>query len=182
MSRKDWTLLIVSVCLAPLALLIQFVFLGGIKDPDLNLILACAAGWLAPWPTSGLLGFAVGLIQDLFAGRVLGFSALALTVASMSMSWMRRLLNPGMLFSAGLAGSASVMISDFLAFALLRLLKMPLQFELFLKKMLPFTVGWAFMLTGLFSFIVGKASNIALKLWPDSATERAGKISYGPKL
>lgn len=182
MTRRDIGLFVICLLLAPLVLLIQYVYLGSARGPDLAIALACAAGWISPWPASGVTGFAVGLMQDLFVGRIFGFSALSLSVAAMSMSWMRGFLNPGMMFSASIAATVSVLISDFVSYVTLRLLRTPINLVFFLKEILPSAVAWAFIMAIPFCFVIRNISNLLLKLWPDNEKEKAGRIGYESRL
>jgi cell shape-determining protein MreD len=182
MTRKDISLLIICTLLALPVLLIQYVYLGGARGPDLLIVLACAAGWMTPWPVSGFMGFAVGLLQDVLAGRMLGFSALSLSVASMSMSWMRGFLNPGMIFSPGIAAMVSACISDCASYVTLWSLRTPINRDFFLRDILPSTAAWAFVMIVPFCLIISGLLSLLLKLWPDSGKEKAGRIGYESRL
>lgn len=175
-------LLVTCVLLAPLMLLIQHVCLGTTPGLDLAVVLACAAGWLSPWPISGIIGFAIGLIQDLFVGRVIGFSALSLSVISMSMSSIRGFLNPSMAFSSSIAAVVCTGLGDLVTYVVLRLSKIPLSLSFFVKDILPYSLIWSFVLIVPFNFIVKGISGMLAMLWPAGKEQEAGRIDYESRL
>ncbi len=182
MKGKRLGLFITCVLLAPLMLLIQHVSFGTTQGFDLAIVLACAAGWLAGWPISGVIGFSIGLIQDLFVGRVIGFSTLSLSVVSMSMSWIRGFLNPSMAFSSSIAAMISTGLGDLVSYAVLRLSKTPLSLSFFIREILPYSLLWSFILVVPVNSIVKGISGMLAMLWPNGKEQEAGRIGYESRL
>ncbi|HHY11409.1 MAG TPA: hypothetical protein GX529_02145 [Firmicutes bacterium] len=181
MNGKRMGLFIAYALLTPLMLLIQYVYPGTVKGLDLALVLACSAGWFSPLPASGVIGFGIGLIQDLFVGRIIGFSALSLSVVSMSMSWVRGFLNPAMPFASSIATMISTGVGDFTAYVVLQLLSTPVSWEFFIRDMLPYSLIWSFTLIIPVNLVVNGVAGILAMVWPDS-TKEVGRISHEHRL
>ncbi|HOA70356.1 MAG: hypothetical protein WBL52_04855 [Bacillota bacterium] len=168
MNGKRLSFFIAYALLTPLMLLAQYVYLGSTTGLDLGAVLACSAGWLVPVPASWLAGFGIGLIQDVFVGRTLGFCALSLSLVAMVTSWVRRFLNPRMPFAASIAAMVSTGIGDCVSYAVLRLSKTQLAWEFFLRGILPYSLIWAFALIIPVNLMVNGLSGIIAMIWPDN--------------
>lgn len=182
MNGKRLSFFITYALLAPLMLLVQYVYLGSAQGLDLGIVLACSAGWLGPVPASWVVGFGIGLIQDVFVGRTLGFAALSLFVVSMMMSWVRGFLNPRMPFAASIAAMVSTGVGDCVSCAVLRLVNTPLTWEFFIRDILPYSLIWAFALIIPVNLMVNALSGILAMVWPDSKGEGVGITSNESRL
>ncbi len=176
------SLYIAYALLAPLLLLVQYVYLGSAKGLDLAVVLACSAGWQIPLPASAVAGFGIGLVQDVFTGRTIGFSALSLSVVSMTMSWVRGFLNPRMPFSDSIAAVVSTGIGDCVSYAALRLLKMPVTWEFFIRDVVPYSLIWSFVLIIPVNLMVSGVSGIIAMVWPSKRGKGVGIGSDEPRL
>lgn len=176
------SIFIAYALLTPLLLLIQYVYLGSAKGLDLAMVMACSAGWLIPLPGSWVTGFCIGLIQDVFTGRALGFSALSLSVISIVTSQVRGFLNPGMPFADNIAAVISAGVGDCVSYASLRLLNMAVTWEFFARDVLPYSLIWSFALIIPVNLMVSGVAGIIAMVWPDKKGKGVGIASHEPRL
>ncbi len=182
MNRETIRSFISYGILTPLALLFQFVYLKTTRTLDLGLVLACSAGWLNPLPISAVIGFGIGFIQDMFIGRVVGFSAFVLTVVSTIMSWMRQFLNPSMLFSGSIAASIATGAGDCTAYMLIYFMDLPFDSGFFIREILPYSMAWPFVLIVPVNFLIKGLLNILCIVLPDETKTKIGGIDHESRL
>jgi rod shape-determining protein MreD len=182
MNRERICFFITYALLSPSLLIIEYACLGNTKGLDIPLALALSAGWFNPFPVSGVIGFGIGLIQDLFVGRVLGFSALCLSLVSMLMSQVRGFLNPSMPFASSMAALISAGFGDMVAYLVLKLLRTPVSWAFFIKDILPLSLIWSFVLIIPVNLLTGGVFSLVTLFLPDGGKKKLGRINHETRL
>lgn len=182
MSKRELCVIISCLLLLPVIEIVEYVYFRDLPGPDLTMVLSCAVGWAIDIPVSSLAGFSVGLFEDVFSGRIIGLSALSLTVTSAFTSWIRRRVSVDVIFSKSIAALISSIVGDFVGYISLRSLGVSVDFSYFCKTLLLYTSMWSFFLIIPFEFILQTLSNLILKLWPGNKEGKAGRYRYEPNV
>lgn len=145
MNRQEAFVVGSSVLLlAPVFKILEFTLLP--SRIDLIMVLSCAVGWACnPW-ISGPAGFVLGLMDDLFAGRVLGVRALSFMIVAILVSSSKRFISSEMLFSKSMVSALCSGIGDVVSLGLFRTLGVTLGSSYVFSTIIPRTMVWTFFL------------------------------------
>ena len=174
MTRREIASALSAFFLAPVFKVVEFVALPAAYRPDFLVVLAAVVGWSSDVWSAAPVGFALGLLEDLFVGRVLGMRAMSLALASAISSVLKGALNPDSVFSKAISAGVAAAAADIASFSILRARGINVGVLYLLRWVLPATVAWSAVL----AVPVGAAANglargIA-RLWPSPGEGRKG--------
>jgi len=174
MTRRDAGFTLAALMLAPIFKLVEFVALPPLYRPDLLALLTAAAGRsLDPW-VAAPVGFAVGLIEDLFVGRALGVRAVSLALAGVTSSLLKSVLDPDSAFSKMLGASAGTVTADVISFGILRARGTSVGLAYLLRYVIPGTLVWALALALPVGAAAERLARCIVRIWPSSDEGRKG--------
>jgi rod shape-determining protein MreD len=173
MNKKEALVVGSSVLLlAPVFKILEFTLLP--SRIDLIMVLSCAVGWsCSPW-VSGPSGFVLGLMDDMFAGRLLGVRALSLMIVAILVSSSKRFISSEMLFSKGIVSSLCSGIGDVVSLVLFRALGILFGSSYALSTIIPRTMIWTFFLLIPIDMALIAIANLLERVLPEHSHKMGG--------
>lgn len=165
MSPLEGGYLITSILLAPVMAAVQTAFVRHPGGPDLFIPLAAVAGWnMSPW-LSAITGFVIGMCEDAFSGRLAGVFSLSCALASLTSSYLRKILRPNW-WSLSFASVCAGLVSEVSATLLLLASGVKLDLVRGAREMLIPVILWSCMFSPAFDLSIRPMALLLSKVWP----------------
>lgn len=132
--------------------------------PDLLAILSVAVGFRYDLPWACATGFALGLMEDLSSGRIMGIRAGALVAASAFSNFVASFVNPETYYSKSLSALGPLILGDLASFGLFRMKGIPLTGSFLVRYVIPSSIIWGFVAASPMCWLVDGIRSLAEKL------------------
>jgi rod shape-determining protein MreD len=165
--RRELVAAVIALVISLPLKLFEFVFLPSIARPDLLMVLSISAGYTAGWNYGIYAGFLIGLLEDVFVGRVLGVRALSLAVAALISASTRDYVTPDAILPRALLSGGSALIGDSAAYVLLSAKGRSVTFRHFVSHILKYGIIWSIVLALPVSYFLYAASKKFEETFPE---------------